>query len=96
MNEIEIKKLQESLDSGKILVYIDRDFGWKDAAYKVLKDNQDYELTESEEVMDLYRMYEFSDRFIALQESGQYGSIWNYVRQGIITEEEALRAVLEI
>ena len=42
----------------------------------------------------LYYTYEFSDKFIALSTDSNFGTIWNYVKTGILTPEEALSAVL--
>lgn len=88
-------RIQESLKSGKILIYIDKDFYLKDKVCKALDNRQEYLLIEDPEVMNLYRMYEFSDEIIVFSESSQYGSIWNYVRRGLLTAEEAIDALLD-
>ena len=36
------------------------------------------------QLRDLYYTYEFSDKFIVIDESKQYGSLHNYVKAGII------------
>ena len=83
-------ELNTVLESKHRIVYIADDFCWKELALEQLKGRDDIEIIENSEVLELYRMYEFSDRFIVLEESCQYGSIWNYVRKGLITAEEAL------
>lgn len=51
---------------------------------------------EMEYVLKIYRMYEFSDRFVLFwQEEPYCGSLINYVKNGLLTEEECLRAMLE-
>ena len=54
-----------------------------------------YQITDEEEkgLQKLYFTYEFSDRLIVLSKSLMYGDIWNYVETGIMTEEEAFRAL---
>lgn len=42
----------------------------------------------------LYLMYEFSDKVRLLEDSPQYGSLQNYVENGLLTPEEARRAAL--
>lgn len=42
----------------------------------------------------LYLMYEFSDKVRLLEDSPQYGSLQNYVGNGLLTPEEAQRAAL--
>lgn len=42
----------------------------------------------------IYLMYEFSDKVRLLEDSPQYGSLRNYVENGLLTPEEAGRAAL--
>lgn len=44
------------------------------------------------ELLKVYHMYEFSDRFRVVSRDSRFGSIWNYVDAGILTEQEALEA----
>lgn len=46
------------------------------------------------ELLKIYHMYEFSDRFRVVSRDDQFGSIWNYVDTGIMTEQEALEALV--
>ncbi len=52
----------------------------------------------SEEEMDLllqlYRTYEVSDRILLFSVDPNYGSMWNYVKSGIASQEEILQAML--
>lgn len=43
---------------------------------------------------ELYRMYEFTDKFIMISDNKIYPSIFNFVETGILTEEEVWRALL--
>ena len=49
---------------------------------------------EEREILDLYYMYEFSDKFLALENSSQYGSVFDYVEEGIISFDEAIRSLI--
>ena len=50
--------------------------------------------TEAKELCHLHHMYEFSDRFQLLTQERCFGGILNFVEEGILTKEEALRAIL--
>lgn len=45
------------------------------------------------ELLKTYHMYEFSDRFRIVSRDSRFGSIWNYVDAGILTDQEALEAI---
>ena len=45
------------------------------------------------ELLKIYHMYEFSDRFRVVSRDSRFGGIWNYVDAGILTEQEALEAL---
>lgn len=49
---------------------------------------------EYRSIEELYYMYEFSDRIHLLTDSTQYGSLDNYILNGILTEEEAFAALM--
>ncbi len=49
---------------------------------------------EFEEVKKLYHTFEFSNRIIDVSNSSNYPSLFNYVNQGILTEEELVEALL--
>ena len=57
-----------------------------------------FRMISSEEeaaALEIYRMYEFSDKFHLLSDDDtNYGCIHNYVRSGVLTEEEAYEAML--
>lgn len=50
---------------------------------------------DAEKLCKLYLTYEFSDRFTLFSGSVQYGNIFCYVDTGILTEGEAVRAILD-
>ncbi len=41
-----------------------------------------------------YKMYEFSDRICVLEETKQYGSLLNYLKTGLLSQEEYSEALL--
>ena len=49
---------------------------------------------EAQELYKLYLTYEFSNRFEICSDNMRYGTIFNYVDTGIMTEEEAVNALL--
>ncbi len=46
------------------------------------------------DIMSIYRMYDFSDKISVISEPDQYGSLFNYVKTGILTEKEMVDALL--
>ena len=46
------------------------------------------------DILHFYRLYDFSDKITVISESSQYGSLFNYVRNGILTPEEMVDAIL--
>lgn len=46
------------------------------------------------ELLRLYDLYEFSDRFLVLRDEKHCGTIWNYVKGGLLTSAEAVNAIL--
>lgn len=51
-------------------------------------------IEQQAELLKVYHMYEFSDRFRVISRDSRFGSIWNYVDAGILTEQEALEALV--
>ena len=47
-----------------------------------------------EKIVNLYYMYEFTDKLCVLLEDPIYPHMMNYVLQGIITEEELVEALM--
>lgn len=45
-------------------------------------------------VLEMYHMYEFSDKVIVISESMQYAGLFNYVKTGVMTKNEIVDAVL--
>lgn len=48
----------------------------------------------AEQLRRLYHTYEFADNFIVLEQSPIFATIFSYVQTGILTLEEAWRALL--
>lgn len=46
------------------------------------------------DLVSLYHTYEFSDRFRMIGRSRQYGGLFNYVDNGLLTEAEAFALIL--
>lgn len=89
-----VDRLQDMLQRYDVVVYVDDGFQWKELSLSKVKDRPEICVVTDSDYLKLYRMYEFSDKFIVLSESEQYGSIWNYVRLGMISAEDALEQVL--
>ena len=49
---------------------------------------------EMQELLSLYYLYSFSDRFLVISEQPQFGSLNNYVTAGLLTREEMMEAFL--
>ena len=50
---------------------------------------------QMDEIITIYRLYDFSDRVSVVSDSWQFGSLFNYVKMGIITGNELISAFLE-
>lgn len=87
-------RLSVKLNNYSLIIYIDDAFPWKEQVYERYGKSEGVLLASDPSELELYRTYEFSDRFCVLAESGQYGSVWNYVRRGILTPGDALEAVI--
>ncbi len=46
------------------------------------------------ELVSLYHTYEFSDRFRVIGRTHQFGGLFNYVDNGLLTEDEAFELIL--
>lgn len=49
---------------------------------------------ETWELWNLYMTYEFSDRFSIFPDGKQYGTVFGYSDAGLLTEQEAVMAIL--
>lgn len=47
-----------------------------------------------DKAIDIYRMYDFSDKVFVISDSDQYGSMFNYLKTGILTKQEMVDALL--
>lgn len=50
-------------------------------------------MEEQEQLLQLYHMYEFSDRFSVILTESTYGSLFNLVEAGLLDMEEAAEAL---
>ncbi len=46
------------------------------------------------EILKLYRLYDFSDRLFVISETSQYGNLFNYEENGVLSPEELVEAWL--
>ena len=46
------------------------------------------------EIISIYHMYDFCDRITIVTDGLQYGNLYNYVRNGLLTKEEMVDALL--
>lgn len=49
---------------------------------------------QMEEITQLYRLYDFSDRVLLISRAQQYGTIFNYLQSGLLSGEELAEALL--
>ena len=49
---------------------------------------------EMNELKKMHCLYDFSDKIIFVSDSNQYGTLFNYVKTGILTEQEMVNALL--
>lgn len=49
---------------------------------------------EMNEILEIYRSYESSDKLTMFADSRNYGTMWNYVDSGILTPEDVFEALL--
>ena len=50
--------------------------------------------SEMEDIRNIRRLYDFSDRVCYVCRSEQFGSLFNYIDNGLLTKEEMAEAVL--
>lgn len=50
---------------------------------------------EYQRILQFYNMYEFSNRVEVIAKNAQYGSILNYVKTGLLTEDDLLQIILK-
>ncbi len=93
---MEIEQLEADLQKGDFVIYIAENFPWKDLVTREFSGRERVKIVSDPAVLKLYRTYEFSNRFIVFDENRQYGSIWNYVREGLMTAEEAIDSLVDI
>lgn len=86
-----LKKMKSKIanNADGVEIYVDRDL-------KQAGDNKYIQVISSDEMRDilrLYQMYEFTDKIIVISDNYQYPNMFNYIRQGILTEDELVDAL---
>ena len=94
-NEMFLKCLERGRkkDSSNYLLLISNTF--RDEYKKCGFTKQFLTQKEMEKIRDLYYMYEFSNRFRVISREDSYGNIFNLVDNGILTDIEAIEALLK-
>ncbi len=65
-----------------------------------LKENNQYNSLrwitreEMDEIIDIYRLYDFSDKVMLINTTSQYGSLFNYINENLLTKDEVSEAIL--
>lgn len=49
---------------------------------------------KEKELLDIYHLYECSDRFQVISQSQEHGSMFRYLEQGLLSTEEMVEALL--
>ena len=63
--------------------------------WQSIENTSDYiSQSKMDEVIEMYQTYDFSNKVSVISESNQCGSILNYVKNGILTEEEMIEVIL--
>lgn len=81
--------LEEEHINDRILFLIEEEISYPESLNSVVLSHEC-----AMKLYNLYLTYEFSDCFTIFSDCKQYGSIFHYVDTGIITAEEAVRAIV--
>lgn len=81
-------KLEACVQKQILIMGLKDDVSASKKEYQVITE-QEYNL-----ILRLYRMYEFTDKLRVIALSPQFGSMFNYLSTGIITQEEYFEALL--
>lgn len=99
------EKMENDLDTYDLILLVDNDeqssFG---GLMGKLLNSQAFRKSEKkilvlpaekyQELVLLYHTYEFSDRFKLIRRSNQHGGLFNYVDNGLLTEQEVFELIL--
>ena len=67
---------------------------WQSLDSGIISGNVKYCLaSEMMELLDLYNTYDFSNKISNVSHTTQYGSLFNYLKMGIMSEEEIIAAI---
>lgn len=80
----------------KILILSDQNIPYTNTHHHINTHYQYCQLSteELDAIRNIYFMYDFSDHFRVLSDSGQYGGLLDYVETGILTLEDVFQTVL--
>lgn len=68
---------------------------WQSIEEKTNSEHAKYVSKEDiDNVINIYRMYDFSDKVFVVSDTDQYGSMFNYVKNGIVSKQEMVDALL--
>lgn len=62
--------------------------------YSALRCTRFFSQEDINEILKMYFLYDFSDKVITISDSLQYGSLFNYVKTGILTKQEMVDSLL--
>lgn len=87
-----IKKIKNKITNNTdgVEIYVDKNL-------KQARDNKYIQVISSSEMLDilrLYQLYEFTDKIIVISDDCQYPNMFNYIQQGILSEDELVDALL--
>ncbi len=89
-----VYRLSDDLKLYKKVILVAKHCPHKAQVLDLLRDKSDIKVycgdEDEDKLLDLYNMYEFSNKFVVLDGCSQYGNLWNYVDSGMLTLEEAV------
>ena len=99
------EKIKNDLNTYDLILLVDSDDSLSDGGLMgKLLNSQAYRRSEKKilvlpaekhmDLVSLYHTYEFSDRFRVIGRSSQYGGLFNYVDNGLLTEQEVFELIL--
>lgn len=92
----DMKDLKKQIEKNdKVLLVDERNSGNEDVILRGKSVVMNSTVCSDTSVIDLYRTYDFSDKIVLIEEPACYGSLINYVKAGIMSEEEMMEALLK-
>ncbi len=92
MNLSQLSVMSEKAGN-KVLFYLPEDY-YKESEVECLKSYRMITREEEMRIEEIYRLYDFSDRFHFLtKDNRNFGNLFNFVNNGVLTEEQAYEAM---